>query len=739
MADALTGGSGLIRIDVSNSGGNAGTNQSTVNWAFYLFENTTANSTFGNGKSASVDWAGVTTLWSGLFNFDWRPAGLQGLLIASGSFVVTHNPDGGGAVTIQGNMGATGTSGAGGPTSVAQSIALTKLTSLPGTPTGLTSTRVSDTQVNLAWAQSSASNGQPTDNRIVTSINGAAFGAELIINPTTSAAVGAAANQKIVYSVRAANEAGGSGYSANSAPLYTTPGAPTGATATKNASLGIDVAFSSTVAYIEHEHELWHGVVSAGVTTWDAAPLVTLASGVLTYAHAAPNAAQVHAYQVRAKAAGLFSTYSTSNSVQLLAPPNKPTVPAMAAITNKAAATVFTWTHNPVDTTPQRAYEFNTSTNGGTTWATSGKVISTVTSFTVAANTHAANVVLTTRVRTWGQATTGGAETTGASPWSDLTAVTFKTLPVATITSPANLSTISEATVRVTVGFTQAEAATFNRASIQLLQGATLLEELDSTVQTGIQLSTVAANGVSYTLRARVRDSNGLWSDWVTSGFSVTYLAPVPAVTVLSYLADKGWIQLDMSFAAPTASQSVATKVTITRQIAGVVETVVKAYPVEPALTFLDTIPAVFGSNLYTITTESALGSKTVTQMTLVTTELRRAFLSKGPGFASVGVFGGNLSITESLSVASATIEASGRVSRIGLYGVETLVELSVTSLVYKGFGSTIKELRAILLMPGKACYRDASGRRLMGAAKGSLSYAKADTGELSFVITETS
>ena len=1091
MADANTGNAGLIRIDVSESNLNADTNNSTVNWAFYLIENTASNQTFSSGRSASVDWAGVAVLWSGTFSFDWRAAGLQTTLIASGSFSPGRNPDGSGSVTIQGNMGSTGTSGAGGPTSVSQGYNLAKLTSLPGTPTNVAGSRVSDTQVNLTWAQSSPSNGQPTTNDIITSINGAAFGPQTTINPSTSASLGAAANQKMVYRVRGYNAAGHSAFSTSSAPVFTTPGAPSSVTATKNANLGIAVAFTSNVAYNEHTHEVWHGVVANGVTTWDSAVLATLAAGTKTYTHASPEASQVHIYRVRSSGGGLLSKYATSNSVQLLVAPNKPTAPAIPSIADKALALVYKWVHNSIDTTPQTGYEFSSSVDNGTTWTTTGRVASTASTVTVAANTHAANVALTTRVRTWGSATTGGAESTGASPWSDLRTVTFKSIPTATITSPVDASTVNDASVRVTVGFAQAENATFVRATVQLLRGTTLLEEVKSNIQVGIALVTQLTNGTSYTIRTRVLDSNGLSSvAWVSSNFSVTYLAPVIPEVKLSYLEDTGYTQIDlviptprtntapnpafeldsgvftvrtnlatnpnavasagffpnnstiwsvthnvaitdhpkgiktaarsnmaaghastpsvlsmynvdnlgstgsparyegcwvwssapgykaqmstsgpfteltaqtwtfitdptqiaagsnsfalvtkvsglvtddtdyalitgavalsisapaeslsgdqpaagdytyawtgavnnstsvqralgvagteaslsanvqssewsvsgtkslrvvsldpqknafsyvknpnlvssgelvpgksytlmatMRLAAPLKSpgsntamyyrsimiagsdasvgfknvagiqevrmmftvplgetfgnlrlynptgpnsgdtwfdnvllvegsytgpwfaggQSNAESVTITRSIDKVTEVVVQNYPAADVLTFLDTTPTTHGTNLYTVTSNSSLNAKASIESSITTAECRKAFLSKDPGFGTVVAFGGNLDISESLSVASDTIQAAGRTKPVGLYGIEASVQMKITSLIFPKFGSTLDQIRALLLMPGKACYRDSSGKRVFGSVKGSLSYTRNDQGELSFTITETS
>lgn len=603
----------------------------------------------------------------------------------------------------------------------------------------MAATRVSDTQVTLNWSQSSASNGQPTTNTIQESVNGGAYADLVTISATTTATVVSSPNRKTSYRVRGNNAAGSSGWSAVSNNIFTTPAAPTSAVAAKGTSLDIIVSFTPNVTYSEHEHEVWHGVIAGGVTTWDGSVLATLPAGTASYTHVAPNASKVHVYRVRAKAGELFSSYAETNSVQLLVAPNTPTVPAMPAFADKASALVFNWVHNSIDTTPQKSYEFSYSTNGGTTWTSTGKVNSAVPSRNIAASTYAANVALTMRVRTWGSATAGGSYGTGASPWADLTTVTFKTIPVATVVAPANGSTINDATLRVTLGFAQAEAATFVKAQLELLQGATLLETLDSVILVGIAMATPVQNGVSYTVRGRVQDSNGIWSAWATSTFSVTYLSPPPAGVTLTFLQDNGYGQIDLLIPAPGAGQSAATKVTITRTIKGEVETIVKDYPASPEMTFLDTTATVHGTNTYTITTKSALGAQMVVVQDLITSECRRAYLSKGAGYSLVGVFGGNLSVKESLSVASDTVEVAGRTKPIGLYGVETVVQLKVDSFVYEPFGSTLDELRVLLLVPGKACYRDSSGRRVFGTVKGGISYKKSDRGTLSFTMNETS
>lgn len=712
-------------------------NSSKVEWSAYFNERGSFGQIFGLSVAASV-YTPSSTLWSGSFGVDWRGGGSQSTLIASGSTWFPHRADGTGDIIVAVNMGSTPYNGTGGPASVDVFLTFPTILRPPNAPSALSASRVSDTQVSLSWNNNALSNGQPQTNDIEIYVNGV-VSQFLTINASSSATVAAQPNQKLQYRVRAWNASGPSAWTGLTPALYTTPAAPTDVVANKQSNLDIVVGFAENVSYSEYNHEVQHGVVSGSTTTWDAAILTTLASGVLTYRHVAPNAGQVHVYRVRAKQGSLTSAWVQSNSVQLLVAPNKPTIQGMASVVDRTKALAVGWVHNSVDTSPMSAYEFSTSTNGGTSWTTTGKVTSTVASRTLAASAYAANTQLSIRVRTWGAATTGGSDNTGASPWSDVAVVTFKSAPVATINSPAVNAVLNDSTLRVTLGFSQAEAATFVKAELELLRGTTLVETLDSNVQVGIIMDTPLQNGQAYTVRARVQDSNGLWSAWKSNAFTVTYLPPVPATVTTSYIADKGFGQINLVVPIPSSGQSAATTVTVTRTINGKTEVIVKDYPAAEALTFLDTTPTIHGTNTYVITTLSALGSQTSVTSVLVTDECRRAFLSKGTGFNSVGVFGGNLEIDESLSVASSTVEAAGRLNPIGLYGVERNVQLKVNSYVFEGFGSTLDELRDILLMPGKACYRDPSGRRVFGTAKGGISRKRVDRGEVNFTMTETS
>ena len=734
-----TGAASRLTIEGNVIDTNAVSNQVLVSWQATFHERVSSPTTWSGGVAGSVN-TPSTGLWSGSFAFDWRPSGLQSVLIASGTFWTPNAPSGeGGGTVIAVTIGNTGTSGGGAGASVDVVVPFPTTKVAPGQPTGLTAIRVSDTQITLNWTNNEASNGQATLLTVQRRISGGAWVQFTNFGRTNTVTVDAAANQKVEYQIIAGNSAGNSPWSAVSNAIYTTPAAPSGVAAAKDAGGNIEISFAENVNYSEYTHEVWHGTVVGGVTTWDGAALTTLASGVLAYEHATPNPAQQHRYRVRAKAGALTSAWVESGTVVLLTAPAKPTIPPLPNSANRAAIFQLPWVHNSIDSSPQSKYQWRWSSNGGGVWTTGAKTVSVNQFHDFAANTFALNAAIAFQVRTRGAYDAGADADTSYSPWSDSAVVTFQSLPTTDITAPANGGTVNDSTIGVTVTFAQAQAATFVKAQIELLQGATLLETMESVNQVGITLDTPAQNGVSYTVRARVQASNGLWSAWATSTFNVTYLAPVPAVVVASYIQNTGHGQLDLNIAAPGGGQAAATTVTITRTIDGVTENVVQDYPISAALSFLDTIPTIYGTNTYTITTSSALGAKSSVTVDLVTTECRRAFLSKGGDYSNVVAFGANLEVDEALSVASATVQAAGRTKPIGLYGVETSVQLKVKSFVFENFGSPMDELRAFLLVPGKACFRDSTGRRTFGTVKGSVDYKKTTRGNLKFTLTETS
>lgn len=647
---------------------------------------------------------------------------------------VTHNPNGSKSITVAVSVNDPNNMGS---ASVSQSLTLTTLTVAPGTPTGLSCTYVSDTSVSLGWTNVYASNGAPTQNKVQASVNGGAFADLVTVSATTAATVATAANRKTVFRVLASNGAGASAYSAT-ATLYTTPAAPTGVAAAKDASANIVISWTPQVAFSEHEHVIERS--TDGGTTWNS--LTVVAGGTSTYTHVSPSPSSTWKYRVRARntdTGARASAWVESNSVVLLTAPNAPTTPAIGAYADKAKALVFPWTHNAADTTAQTAYEVGYSTNGGTTWSTTGKVASTTQARTFAASSYAAGVALTLRVRTWGQATSGGSDSTGASPWSAQVTVTFKTRPTVTVIAPASGVDYEQAALDVHLGFSQAEGASFVSATIEVYSGATLLESLASTTLASTLMATRVANGGDYTVKVVVVDSNGIISDQASRAFHVDYTQPVAAVVSVTYLEESGIGQVGITIPAPGSGEVAAASVTVTRTIDGQPEVVVSEYPAASVLTILDTTPTTYGDNLYTVTTVSADGATTEVESTMSTDDGEWAYLSKGAGYTQIVKFSGELKPQSTPTVDSALVKASGRKRPIGLYATTGGLTVSGTGEIVIGLGSTAKEVEEFLLIPGRACYRDPTGRRVFGQVSGSISRDSWAIASLAYTVVETS
>ncbi len=631
------------------------------------------------------------------------------------------------------NLGSGSTSG---------SVVLPKITAVPNVPTAVVGARVSDTSITVSWAQSHPSNGAAVSNQIEARVNGGAATQIADISTTNSVGVAAAADQKLEYRVRATNAAGSSAYSAWSTAIYTTPDAPTSVAATKVGS-DIQLSLVDHVAFSEHGHQVEHGVDVAGVVTWDGSILTTIAYGSTTYTHVAPNPAQRHIYRIRAKntdVGALTSAWVSSNVVQLLTAPAKPTVPTPPAFADKAATFRFAWVHNAIDTTAQTKFQTRYSLNGGSSWAvTSAKTTSANPYVDFAGSTWTANQAVTFQVRTKGGYDSGSDGDASYSPWSDSVTVTFKTKPVCTITTPANASTYTQAALTVVLGFSQAEAATFVSATIGLYAagGVTLLEEITSNTLAGTLFATRLADGTSYVIKATVTDSNGITSSQVTSSFSVDYTEPPPAVvTSLIYLPDSGIAQIALTIAGAGGGYVAATSVSIDRSIdGGAFESVYSLWPYAASLTFLDITVGIHNSNLYRITTRSADGATSVVTATLVVDENEYAYMSKG----SVIIRFELDTVQAAPTVDSALFKAAGRRRPIGQYSA-TSGDLVVTGTgaLADGYGSTPEEIEAFLLIPGRACYRDPTGRRMFGRIIGTLPREDAEVGGFSYTVTET-
>ena len=113
--------------------------------------------------------------------------------------------------------------------------------------------------------------------------------------------------------------------------------------------------------------------------------------------------------------------------------------------------------------------------------------------------------------------------------------------------------------------------------------------------------------------------------------------------------------------------------------------------------------------------------------------------MSKGPGFTQIIRFGGELKPQVSPSVDSALLKTAGRSRAIGLYGPTAELIVSGTGDVVTGLGSSAEDIEKFLLIPGRGCYRDPSGRRMFGRITGQVSRETFMLGSFTYSVAETS
>lgn len=412
----------------------------------------------------------------------------------------------------------------------------------PGAPSAMTARRDSDAAVWLGWTRSTAG-GTATHHDIQASINGAAWTDAWTVGNVASHSGGFAANRRQTYRVRARNGAGASAWSPASAPIFSTPAAPTPVTATR-VGQQVRIDFTNRVAFAEHRHEIQRGTQAAnGTIAWDSGVLATLPAGTTSWTHTNPNAAVVNVYRVRAvnTTGGLSSGWTQSNSVQLLAAPQAPQVSAPPAFARHDQPLTIRWAHRPVDASVQRAYVIQWSADGFTSQAgITGTITSDASSHTFPAGTFPAGATLAFRMRTWGAHADG-------SPWSAATAVTqFVTRPSAFITSPPEGEVVTASTVTVAGGHAQDQGAALVTATVELLRGG---QVLDAQTIAGQLLATFTglSDRQTYTVRATVTDSHGMVSEPVERTFAVAYPAPMAPDVSATFLAESGAAQITAS------------------------------------------------------------------------------------------------------------------------------------------------------------------------------------------------
>lgn len=572
---------------------------------------------------------------------------------------------------------------------------------LPSIPplalTGLSVSRVSDTQHNLSWSiPSGVTNTEVviqrrTNDGAWTQVGRPAGNVSSWSDTTT------VANKKYEYrvaGVRSGRQAAWTG----TVTVYTAPAPPGVVSAEK---VGSNIAVTATdlppyaTAYDVQESTNGGGswsTLQTGVTSWP-------------WTHVSPNSGVTHTYRVRSTRGALVSGYSDpSNTVQLLAAPNAPTGLTPNGVAVAEGTVLFHWVHNPVDTTSQTVYELRHRLVGAPSWTTlSG---TTASSRSVSLGASATD-------REW-QVRTKGSHPDW-SPWSAIAVVSVITVPGVAVTQPDD--SWGQPVLPVEWSWTQAQGRPQSAWQARLLDAASnLIEEREGSGAAGtVTFNARLVTDETYTVQVRAA-TGAVWSEWAAQTCD-TFFEP-PAVPVVSggWTESDGSVTLTVTEGVEDPEPPATVSVTVERSVDGG-DTWEPVLVTVPGVTFSDGESLSNGETLYRVTAIAASGAA-ATLIYPVNADSGAVWLSGGIGFSRTARLPLNPAVRLRASRVRSVEHYEGRTRGVGYAGEQTsltvevggaLIDREITTAEVDGLIDLVQDDEPLHMI------RDPDGRRIVG------------------------
>jgi len=256
--------------------------------------------------------------------------------------------------------------------------------------------------------------------------------------------------------------------------------------------------------------------------TWKT--LLTTNAGITSYNYNFVNEAESSTCRIRVTPTDgtNFGTSDVSNGVFTIQHNQAPTAPtnlspANGQIIDRAEIQRLTWKHN--DTDAQSKFDLQWSSDGGQNWTTITKT--TVNQYLdIAVNTFPAGTI-TWRVRTYDQEDL-------VSPYSNQVTFTSSEPSDAPIITSADTWNIARPTIQwSSVGQAKYQVQVLDSISAVVWDSGQITSS-NKAVTVGADL----VNSSTYTIKVRIVDSGGIWSDYAVQSISISFTPPeIPLAT----------------------------------------------------------------------------------------------------------------------------------------------------------------------------------------------------------------
>ena len=228
---------------------------------------------------------------------------------------------------------------------------------VPSTPSNLTASAVSTSQIDLNWTDNSSDEDNFTIEQSTDGVNFSVITPSLSANTTSFSATGLVANTSYSFRVSASNTAGSSDFSniSNATTLKNPPASPSGLAYTNVTNNSLDLNWSDNST---NEEGFYIEQATAGGTYVQIASLEVNSS---SYGVTGLSGAVSYSFRIQAHNNGGNSAYSNVVTVQTVMDP--PSAPDMLTVSNTSSSSLeLSWNDNSTDET---GFKIEQSNSGG--------------------------------------------------------------------------------------------------------------------------------------------------------------------------------------------------------------------------------------------------------------------------------------------------------------------------------------------------------------------------------------